>query len=297
MVTGGRGFIGSHLEARLKRERHIVSIFDRARVGERGYYRGDVNDHFSVERVFTQVRPRIVIHLAGMVSRKECEETPYLAIQTNVGGTLNIVQNCLRYKSRLIYAGSSEEYGTAFSSTKPVTEETPFGEPTSIYSMTKRMAEELIQYHAKFKGLEATTLRFFMLYGPNEAYSDYRSALIRFVVAARLGKPLTVHKNTARQWCYIDDAIEAIIKVVARRQEKDYEVLNIGNDEPISTEELAEKILRITDSKSTIKRICVEPTVIPVKLASFEAAQQLLKWEASTRLDEGLRKVCAELKR
>jgi len=291
LVTGGKGFIGSHLVGELRKRGHNVFVFDRARISEENYYRGDICDYFSLERTFQEAKPHVVVHLGGMVSRKECEETPHAAIQTNVDGTLNVVLLCLKWKSRLVYAGSSEEYGTAFSLEERVTEETPFGEPTSIYSMTKRMAEELTQYYARFNGLQATTLRYFMLYGPGETHSEYRSALIRFMAAAQLGKPLTVHKNTARQWCYIDDAIEATIKIIERKQEENYEVFNIGNDEPISTEELAEKIVKITNSKSEIRRIQVEPTVIPVKLGSFENARKVLRWKAKTKLDEGLNRV------
>jgi len=296
LITGGTGFIGSHLETALQKKGHDVIIFDRMRINRSSYFRGDICDYYCLENVFRATKPDTVIHLAAMVSRKESEETPFMAIQTNIDGTLNVVLLCLKYNARLIYAGSSEEYGTAFSTKKKVTEDTPFGEPTSIYSMTKRMAEELIQYYAHFKGLKATTTRFFMLYGPGERASDYRSALIRFMDAAMQKKPLNVHKNTVRQWCYIDDAVEILLKIIEQQQDVCYQVFNIGNDEITKTEDLAKKIIQLTGSKSKINRIPVEETVIPVKLASFKKVRDTFNWKAKTTIDSGLLKVYENVK-
>jgi nucleoside-diphosphate-sugar epimerase len=230
-----------------------------------------------------------------MVSRKECEETPNLAIATNVGGTQSVCTLCLKYGARLLFSGSSEEYGTAFKN-GAVDESTPFGEPTSIYSMTKRMAEELIQYYSYFKGLTATTMRLFMLYGVGEEPSDYRSAVVRFVDWALRGQPLTVHKGTERSWCYIDDVIEAIELIVKREQENHYEVFNLGKDDPISAEGLAYKILEVCNSPSNIIITDPEPTVIPIKRASFAKAKRLLGWEAKTPLRYGLKQVAESLR-
>jgi nucleoside-diphosphate-sugar epimerase len=230
-----------------------------------------------------------------MVSRKECEETPNLAIATNVGGTQSVCTLCLKHRARLIYSGSSEEYGTAFKN-GAVDESTPFGEPTSIYSMTKRMAEELIQYYSYFKGLNATTMRLFMLYGVGEEPSEYRSAIVRFIDWALKGQPLIVHRGTERSWCYIDDIIEAIKIIVEREQENHYEVFNLGKDDPISTHDLAYKILEVCNSSSTLIITDPEPTVIPIKRASFEKAKQVLGWEAKTPLQEGLNRTTAYIR-
>lgn len=291
LITGGLGFIGSHLEPALKAKGYGVTITDRIRLNRPDYIRGDICDHFRMQQIFDEVRPDVVIHLAAMVSRKESEETPYMAIQTNVNGTLNVVKCCMRHQARIIYAGSSEEYGTAFDGGTIVTEGTPFGHPTSVYSMTKRMADELIQYYATSMGLSATTLRFFMLYGPGEPATDYRSAMVRFFDAALKGLPLNVHKDTVRQWCYIDDAIDAVVKVVQMKQKFPYQAFNIGNDEQVSTIELARLIISMTGSKSAVREIPVESTVIPVKLASFHRTKIDLGWEATTPLVGGMREV------
>jgi nucleoside-diphosphate-sugar epimerase len=296
LITGGLGFIGTHLEKALIKNGHDVTIYDRERVDRQKYIRGDICDIASIQKAFEDIKPEVVVHLAAMVSRKESEETPYAAINSNVVGTLNIVRLCLKHNAWLIYAGSSEEYGTAFYGDTVVTEDTPFGEPTSIYSMTKRMGEELIQYHARFKELTATTARFFMLYGPGEPATGYRSALVRFMDAAMKGQPLVVHKETIRQWCYIDDAVAILVEIIETPQNEFYEAYNIGNSEQIPTEGLARLIIRMVGSKSEIKLIAPEETIIPVKLAKFDKVEEVFHWHATTPLSVGLTRVYKGLK-
>lgn len=290
-MTGGLGFIGRNLSKELEAAGHEVHVFDRQRLERERYYRGDLNDYYSMENAFEKARPRLVVHLGGMVSRKECEETPDMAITTNAGGTFHVCALSLKHKARLIYAGSSEEYGTALAAGAAVTEDTPFGEPTGIYSMTKRMAEEVVQYFAHFRGLEATTVRFFMLYGPGEPPTYYRSALARFIYNALRNEPLIVHKDTERSWCYIDDAVKALRLIVERKQEEKYEDFNLGRQDPIATELLAEKIVKTCESRSEMRKIQAEATVNPIKRASFEKARNVLGWEAKTPIEVGLKEV------
>lgn len=296
LITGGLGFIGTHLERELKMCGHEITIFDRPRINRPNYIRGDICDGYSVRKAFEQVEPDVCVHLAAMVSRKESEETPYMAIQTNVDGSLNVVRNCIQHKTRLIYAGSSEEYGTAFNEGVKVREDTPFGEATSMYSLTKRMSEELIQYYALKKGLTATTTRFFMLYGPGEPATDYRSALIRFLDAGMNGKPLVVHKCTKRQWCYISDATDILRKIIEREQTVPYDVFNVGNPEETWTVDLARRIVNMTGNRSEIITIPVEETIIPIKLASFDKLKYEFDWQAKVDLEQGLKQVHANLK-
>jgi len=289
LITGGKGVIGANLTTKLEKDGHEVHVFDRVRMDYENYHRGDICDHFRLGDVFAEVKPDLVFHLAGMVSRLECEETPELAIRTNVSGTLNICKFCQKYDSRLIYAGSSEEYGTAFDQGELITEETPFGNPTSFYSMTKRMSDEVIQYAANFNDLKAITMRLFMLYGPGEYPSKYRSAVVRFMDAALQGEDLIVHAGTERSWCYILDAVDAMSLLARRELRTNYEVFNIGRNIPISTAELAKKIIDLTGSHSRIVTIDPIKTIIPIKRASFEKIKRELGWEANTDIDIGLK--------
>lgn len=296
LLDGGAGFIGTHLSKVLQGAGYEVHILDRVRHTGENYHRGDINDYQCLEQVFEEVKPGLVVHLAAMVSRRECEETPTLAIQTNIGGTHNVCALCLKHGARIIYSGSSEELGNAFSGGVEVDEETSFGESTGVYSMTKQMAENLIRCYSSYRGLVATTMRIFMLYGPGEDPSGYRSALIRFMEWALKGQPLTVHVNTERSWCHIDDAVEAMKRIVERTQKEKYEVFNIGREDPVPTEQLAKMIVETCGSLSEIREVEPDLTIIPVKRASFRKAKEVLGWEAKIPLERGLQEVYEWLK-
>lgn len=294
MVTGGAGFIGTHLRKRLKHSGDDVLIFDRERVDSASkygglYVRGDVTDYLSLSRAFKSFEPDVVVHLAGMVSRKECEETPQNALMTNALGTQNVCYLALEHGARVVYAGSSEEYGHSFNSKKRVTETTPLGAATGIYSLTKRMADEIVHHFASKRGLKATTLRFFMLYGPGEPFNEYRSAMVRFINQAIRGEPLTVHKDTSRSWCYVYDAVQAIYLILNRDQRRNYEVFNIGRHEPIETIDLAHLIVQMTNSQSQIIEVQPESTIIAHKNASFRKIRDAVDWESRISLDLGLK--------
>ena len=292
LVTGGAGFVGTHLTKRLCDEMD-VTVFDKERevkIDDRAkYIRGDIIDYLSLAKAFEETKPDLVFHLAGMVSRRECEETQLMAFQTNMMGAYNICELCVRHNARVIYAGSSEEYGHGFTDTK-VTETSSFGPATGIYSLSKRFADEVIQHFATQKGLTATAVRFFMLYGPGEPANSYRSAVIRFVDYAIKGQLLPVHDGTSRSWCYIDDAIEALMLLSKREQVQPFELYNIGRNDPIETIELAKLILQMTGRTHGfgVELTEREQTIIPHKSADFSKIKSILGWEATTPLETGL---------
>jgi len=290
LITGGAGFIGSNLEPELIKRGHNVFIMDRVRLSRDKYYRGDIFEYIRMKDIFKAVQPDIVYHFAGMISRKECEETPQMAIMFNQIGTLNICNLSEEYGARLIYSGSSEEYGTTFG-TEEITEKSSLGTATSIYSLTKRGAGEIIEYYEQFKELDAVILRFFMLYGAGERPTEYRSAISRFVHYALNDQPLPVHKNTSRGWCYITDAVDAIATMADKNRIKTGEIFNIGDNKDISTESLAKMIVDMCNSKSKINLIDVEPTIIPTKHASYDKIFKTIGWKATTPIEDGLKKV------
>jgi nucleoside-diphosphate-sugar epimerase len=296
LITGGAGFIGSYLEPELIKRGHDVFITDRLRLKREGYYRGDIFEYMRMREIFKAVQPDVVYHFAGMISRKECEETPQMAIMFNHIGTLNICHLAQEYGARLIYSGSSEEYGTSFSQGM-LDEKTPLGISTSMYSLTKRGAGEIVEYYEKFKDLDAVILRYCMLYGAGERHTEYRSAISRFVHYALNNEPLTVHHDTARGWCYITDAIEATATVLDKSTIASGEIFNIGNDEIIPTECLANLIIKMCNSKSKINIIDPEPTIIPYKSMSYNKIFKAIGWKSKTSIEDGLKLVIASQKR
>lgn len=295
-VLGGAGVIGRHLVKALRKQNdYEVYVFDRVRKTEQNYIRGDIVDHYSISKAFMEVQPNLVVHLAGMVSRWECEETPQLAIQTNIQGMYNVCSLSLQYGARLLYSGTSEEYGSEFEGGAIVNEETPLGAATNVYCLTKRNADEMVHYFAHAKGLTATTMRFFMFYGIDDELTDYRCAITRFVHDALLNKTLLVHEGTERGWCYMPDAIKAIQKIIERTQKERYEIFNIGKEEPISTVALADEIILKVDA-GVVEMIPPEATITSIKRGSFAKAKRELGWEATTSLNEGLDEVIKWMK-
>lgn len=290
LIIGGAGFVGTHLRAKLG-QKHEVVIFDKERIDPAPdnckYVRGDITDYLSIASVFHDFKPQQVYHLAGMVSRRECEETPTLAFQVNVVGTYHVCTLCVKHGARLIYAGSSEEYGRGFDNAT-ITEGSSFGPATGIYSLTKRVAEQIIQHYAHSKGLKAVITRFFMLYGPGEPSCDYRSAVIRFIDCALTGRPMPVHLGTSRSWCYISDAVEALELILNWQQDGPWETFNIGRAEQIETVSLARIIRDMTGTGYGWVEVPVEPTIIPHKVADFSHIKDVLGWEAKTPLKVGL---------
>ena len=296
LVLGGAGVVGRHLVRTLQeRNEYEVWVFDRVRKTEQNYIRGDIVDYYSISNAFKQVQPHIVVHLAGMVSRWECEETPILAIQTNIMGMYNVCTLSLQYGARLLYSGTSEEYGSEFKGGNVVTEETPLGAATNVYCLTKRNADEMVHYFAHAKGLTATTMRFFMFYGTDDELTDYRCAITRFVHDALLNKILLVHEGTERSWCYMPDAVDAIEKIIKRKQKENYEIFNVGKEDPVTTEDLAEMIIYRVGA-GRIEMIPLESTITPIKRGSFEKAKRKLGWKATTPLNKGLDNVIRWMK-
>lgn len=289
LVIGSEGTIGSKLVPYLKNiEDVLVQRSDRLRMRDNDYTMLDITHYETLDSAFI-FSPDIVIHLAGEVSRETAEHWPNVAIESNVIGTMNVIQKCLQYDSRLIFAGTSEEYGSAYFNGIPVTEEVKPREQQGIYGLTKWMAEELIEYCHRRYNLRSTILRFFMCYGPGEYPNPFRSALSRFIDWARRNEPIHVHKGGERSWCYIDDIIEGIVASMFYNKEP-FSIFNLGRNESWKMENVAKEVVRILGSKSEIVLEEAPAGITLIKRGDFTKASNVLSWEAKTSFIEGLRK-------
>lgn len=288
LVIGSEGTIGKPLVNKLKGMPGMrVFRCDRIRQKEHDYYMADISHYETLESIF-EVKPDIVFHLAGEVSRESAEHWPNIAVENNIIGTLNTVRLCLKHKAKIVFAGTSEEYGGLFANGVVVTEDMRPIQQQGIYGLTKWLAEELIEYYSRRYALHAIIVRIFMCYGPGEIPNFYRSALTRFIDAARRGEPLHVHRGGERSWCYIDDTVAGLIAASEYNREH-FSIFNIGNDEMISMQELAKKIFDLTHSKSTIVLEDAPVGVTLVKNASFKKALDVLGWKAQVPFAEGLK--------
>jgi dTDP-glucose 4,6-dehydratase len=234
-VTGALGFIGSYLIPYLTRQGHKVVSSDVHVRDYDDYVRADVTSFEDLYKIFKNENVEQVIHMAGEVGRMVGEEHPQKMMYVNNIGTLNLIKLCLEYNARLVYFSTSEVYGRLFDKNEPVKEEdlekASVFTTTNIYAMSKLFGEAIVRHYVENYGLNAVTVRPFMVYGPGEHPSKYRSALINFVHSALKGEKLTVHKGAQRAWCYVSDFISGVHLVTQHPFSGKYEAFNIGSDE------------------------------------------------------------------
>lgn len=221
LVTGSEGNVGRKLVPYLKECGHKVIRMDIMQEYADDYIKHDVRDPLYTR--YLPFAPEVVYHMAGLVSRITCEKAPYLAVDTNIVGTSNMVQYCKSVGAKLINFSTSEVYGNQ---NCVLNEDTTPLKPNNIYGITKLMAEDLVTYEAKNNGLKAVTVRPFMIYDEEETKGVHRSAMVRFAEALVNGEKITVHKGAERGWLHVSNAVKILEKCIYLNT---YEVLNIGN--------------------------------------------------------------------
>jgi len=296
-VTGALGFIGSFLVPYL-RERNYDVISSDVFVRDYGdYIRADITSFEDLYRIFKKEDMDIVIHMAGEVGRMVGEEHPQKMMYVNNIGTLNLVKLCMENNCRLVYFSTSEVYGHLFDKGKTVKEEDLEKEgsifvTTNIYAMSKLVGEAIVRHYVENYGLDAVTLRPFMIYGEGEYPSKYRSAIGNFVYWALKGKKITVHRGTLRAWCYISDFIEGVYLVVNHPFSGKYEAFNIGSDEYHTMEEVAR--MAIGECGGDYSQIeIVEPPSKFLSLAKKFSTEKIrsIGYEPKISLKEGIHRV------
>jgi UDP-glucose 4-epimerase len=309
LVTGGAGFIGSNLVDVLIEQGHEVTVLDNLLVGKVSnidhhlesdhfhFVNGSILDLATLERLVRQVD--LIYHLAAVVGVKYVVEDPLQAIITNVRGTENVLELAFKYWAKTVVASSSEIYGK--STEVPLSEESDrlLG-PTTVnrwsYSDAKAIDEYFALAYAQ-KGLPVSVVRYFNVYGPRLDPEGYGSVVAKFIGQALGGVPLTVYDNgrQTRSFTYVDDAVEATIRAATVREAAG-RVFNVGSNREMPINELAQTILRLTDSDSEI-------TYIPYSSAygaDFEEtrrrvpdvsrAREVLGFVPQTSFEEGLRR-------
>lgn len=249
LVTGGLGFIGKKLTAKLKEtyKNFDIVVLDQYIRDYDDYIRTDIIDfgelHSNIKRINGNIK--YIIHAASEVGRINGEEHPWKMIDSSVKGTLNLINVALENNSKFIYFSTSEVYGDIFDDKEVAEEDMLKVSPltlNNIYAMSKLFGESLVRHYVKNYGLQGISIRPFMIYGPGVYSSKYKSALDIFIWNLLNGKEIKVDEKCVRSWCYIDDFIEAILLIVQNHKftPNFYEAYNIGNNKEYKTiEELA----------------------------------------------------------
>lgn len=281
VVTGGSGFIGSHLIPELKAAGHIVYNFDISS----GWVHNLRNPE--APRRIASLKPDAVIHLAAKVGRLFGEDDVQETIVDNAGMTAAVAQVCGEHNIRLLYASTSEVYGDW--DTQLCFEDDPFTRvPHNMYGLSKRWGEEACRLYAP-EGL--TIMRFSMPYGPGLPAGRGRAALINFLYSALHLERLTVHRGSERSWCWIGDTVRAVRLLLELTQGGAY---NIGRDDNNTTmREVAEMACDLTGAPHDLIQEVDPPAMqTVVKRLSMEKIRDL-GWEPRVELDEGMER-CLE---
>jgi UDP-glucose 4-epimerase len=290
LITGGGGFIGSALAQTLPN----VRVFDDFHRGRKPLpcevVEGDIRNRDALSRALVGVET--VIHLAAIAGVGTVVSSPYKTLSVNLGGTQALLDSLPSSVGHIIFFSTSEVYGPncyKASETDPTTQG-PLTEPRWVYATSKLAGEHLVHGYAKEHGIVATIIRPFNVYGPGQIGEG---AIHWFVKRAVRDEPLTVHGDGTqiRSWCYVDDCVNAVVTAMG---EETSEVYNVGNPYvTMSTLGLAERVVDLTQSKSTIVRKPIAYPEIDVRVPNIAKAEQRLNFYPTVGLTEGLLRTIA----
>jgi len=297
LITGGAGFIGSHLCRRLLTEDNLIICVDNFITGSKENIEDLLRqpnfrliNHDITQSLYIEEDLDWVLHFASPASPKDYLEQPIKTIKVGTLGTHNCLGITKAKKAKFFLASTSEIYGDPKVSPQP---EEYFGNvnpigPRSCYDEAKRAAEAMSFAYHRQHNINIRIARIFNTYGPFMRMDDGR-VISNFIYQALTGQSITIYGDGSqtRSFCYIEDLIEGIVKFM----QVDYiGPLNLGNPDEITVKELANKIIGLTNSKSKIKFLPLPQDDPKQRQPDISKAKKLLKWEPRIPLDEGLKK-------
>jgi len=302
LVTGGAGFIGSHVCERLLHEGHRVWIFDDlndfydpqikrrtlADIQSLGrpstFVPGDLTDARAVHELFSSVKFDQVIHLAARAGVRPSLEQPALYQRVNVEGTVNILEAARQTGCRKItIASSSSVYGV--NAKVPFSESDPIFSAVSPYAASKLACEALGHVYHHIYGLDVAMLRFFTVYGPRQRPD---LAIHKFTRLIAAGQPIPVYGDgsTARDHTYITDILDGIL--ACTRKEFGFEIFNLGESQTIRLDTLISLIESALGQPAVIDRQPLQPGDVPITYADIAKARRLLAYHPQVKAEKGI---------
>ncbi|HEU5439203.1 MAG TPA: NAD-dependent epimerase/dehydratase family protein [Ktedonobacterales bacterium] len=303
LVTGGAGFVGSHLVEELlargeqvvvlddfndyydpaSKERNLAAVAYRP---ELTLVRGNVAEPDAVEAAFAAAPVRAVVHLAARAGVRPSLLDPLLYERTNVQGTMLLLDASRRAEvERFIFAGSSSVYGA--DTPVPFREDAPADRPISPYAATKRAAELACYTYHHLYGLPVACLRLFTVYGPRQRPD---LAIHGFTRRIARGEPIRVFGDgrSARDYTYVADTVAGFLGALDRREPLGYEIVNLGNSHPISLETLIVLLQEVIGREAIIERVGDQPGDVPITYADISKAERLLGYRPKVTIRDGL---------
>lgn len=303
LVTGGAGFIGSHVvDALLARGEKVVVVDDfndfysptwkkeniAGASTSKGFelVKADIREAGLFERLFEKQKIDVVVHLAARAGVRPSLENPKLYWDVNVMGSLNLLEAMTKHKvKRLVFASSSSVYGNR--------DEGPFGESDntdgqiSPYGASKKSLELLVHTYASLYGICSTGLRFFTVYG-SRGRPDM--ACFKFIDAIVRGNELTQYGDgsSGRDYTYIDDIVDGVLKALDNPFE--FEIVNLGNENPIRLGDMIAMIEKAVGKKAKKEILPMQAGDVKLTYADSTKAKKLLGWQAVTSFEAGIKK-------
>jgi dTDP-glucose 4,6-dehydratase len=303
LITGGAGFLGSHLSEYLVNKGHEVVCMDNLITGSKQNISGikSGNFHFVNHNVseFIELDGNLdyILHFASPASPIDYLELPIQTLKVGALGTHNALGVAKAKNATFLLASTSEVYGDPL--VHPQTEEywgnvNPIG-PRGVYDEAKRFAEAITMAYHRTHGVNTKIVRIFNTYGPRMRINDGR-AIPNFLKQALTGDDLTIYGNGSqtRSFCYVSDLVEGIYRLLMSHQ---HDPVNIGNPIEMTIQQMADKILQATQSQSKIVHVSLPEDDPKTRQPNITLAKKLLDWEPKVSLDEGLESTLEYFKR
>ena len=303
LITGGAGFIGSHLVDRLlATDIDRVTVVDdfndfydpsikrtniREHLNDPRYSISevDIRDRTALEQVFETHNFDCIVHLAARAGVRPSLSEPQLYTETNINGTLNLLELARRKNiKQFVFGSSSSVYG--INAKVPFSEDDPIRQPISPYAATKGAGELLCHTYSHLYGLRCVCLRFFTVYGPRQRPD---LAIHKFAKLISEGTPIPVFGDgtTRRDYTYVDDIIDGVVAAI-HYDKSDYEVLNLGESRTVELRELISLLEKELDTHAIIDRQLPQPGDVPQTFADISKARALLGYDPKTQIEDGL---------
>ena len=308
LITGGAGFIGSHVVDRLLAEGDWqVSVVDdfndfyeprikRANVKRHDQnpnyrlFEADIRNQTSLKRIFAENAFACIVHLAARAGVRPSLKEPLLYAETNVNGTMNLLELAREYRiPQFVFGSSSSVYG--INAKVPFSEDDPIRQPISPYAATKAAGELLCHTYTHLYGMRGVCLRFFTVYGPRQRPD---LAIHKFARLISEGKPIPVFGDgtTRRDYTFIEDIV-AGVRAAIDYDQSDYEVINLGESRTVELRELISLLEQELGATAKIDRQPLQPGDVPQTFADITKARQLLAYNPQTQIEAGIRKFVA----
>jgi UDP-glucuronate 4-epimerase len=302
LITGGAGFIGSHLAEKLLRNGHSVHCLDNfndyydpaikrnnivwaSQHPQYRFYQGDILDESFLKSLFSQTRFECIVHLAARAGVRPSIQEPLLYEKVNVQGTMHLLELCKQHDiKKFVFASSSSVYGA--NKQVPFSEDDRVDNPVSPYAATKKAGELICHtYHTLYQ-ISVTCLRFFTVYGPRQRPD---MAIHKFTQLIADNRPIPVFGSgkAKRDFTYIDDIIQGVEGAIAHCDQ--YHIYNLGESKTVELLYLIDLLQSALGKKATIQFYPDQPGDVPITFADIHRAQTDLKYNPQTPIEEGIK--------